>query len=210
MKLFLTSSCVSENLRESFLAFLGKPPAETRLFFIPTASDVEDNKFYTCQSMDDFSAVGIDPIWYSLRFKTKEKIARELATADVVWVNGGNTFHLLDVARRTGFMEIVGDMVRKGMLMYGGTSAGSILASPTIAAAGWGGDGADKNVVGLTDLTAFGFVPFVTHVHYDSTAERDELLASRRDVPIYAVPDGCAVQVEDEKIVSLGDVEIFD
>jgi len=83
-------------------------------------------------------------------------------------------------------------------------------ALPTIAAAGWGGDGADKNVVGLTDLTAFGFVPFVTHVHYDSTAERDELLASRRDVPIYAVPDGCAVQVEDEKIVSLGDVEIFD
>ncbi|OGM00439.1 hypothetical protein A2480_04270 [Candidatus Uhrbacteria bacterium RIFOXYC2_FULL_47_19] len=210
MKLFLTSSCIPKNLREPFLAFLGKPPEQIKLFFIPTASDVEDNKFYTCQSMDDFSAVGIDPIWYSLRFKTKEQIARELATADVVWVNGGNTFYLLDAARRTGFMEIVSKLVRDCRVMYGGTSAGSILASPTIAAAGWGGDGADKNAVGLTDLASFGFVPFTTHVHYDPAIEKDELLANKRGTPIYAVPDGCAIQVENEKIVTLGDVEIFD
>jgi hypothetical protein len=40
MKLFLTSSCVSENLREPFLKFLIKSPEQTKLFFITTASDV--------------------------------------------------------------------------------------------------------------------------------------------------------------------------
>jgi len=209
MRLFLTSSCISEGLRKPFLSFLNKPSEQVKFFFVPTASDIEENKFYTCQSMDDFSAVGIDPIWYSLRFKTKEQIARELATADVVWVNGGNTFHLLDTARRTGFLEVVSGLVQDGHVMYGGTSAGSILASPTIAAAGWGGDGADENAVGLTDLTAFGFVPFVTHVHYDPAAEREELIANRRNVPIYAIPNGGAVQVSDGRVVTLGQVEIL-
>jgi len=209
MKLFLTSSCVSENLREPFLKFLGKEPKNIKLYFIPTASDVEDEKFYTCKSMDDFSAIGINPIWYSLKFKSKEQIAKELADADVIWINGGNTFYLLDVARKTDFMETVDDLVRNKGVMYGGTSAGSILASPTIEAAGWGGDGADKNTVELTDLTSFGFVPFTTHVHYEPEIEKADLLSHKTVTPFYAIPDGCAVEVNNGNITTHGDVEIL-
>lgn len=209
MKLFLTSSCISEELREPFLKFLGKPPEQTKLYFIPTASDVENEKFYVCKSMDDFSAIGINPVWYSLKFRTKEQITRELADADVVWVNGGNTFYLLDIARKTGFMEIVDDLVKNKGVLYGGTSAGSILASPTIEAAGWGGEGADKNMVELTDLTSFGFVPFTTHVHYEPEIEKVVLLSHKNVTSIYAIPDGCAVVVNNENITTHGDVEIL-
>ncbi|MEK7620471.1 MAG: Type 1 glutamine amidotransferase-like domain-containing protein [Patescibacteria group bacterium] len=209
MKLFLTSSCISEELRKPFLKFLGNPSQQIKLYFIPTASDVENEKFYTCKSMDDFSATGINPVWYSLKFKTKEQIAHELADADVIWVNGGNTFYLLDVARKTGFMVIVDDLVRNKGVMYGGTSAGSILASPTIEVAGWGGDGADKNVVGLTDLTSLGFVPFIVHVHYEPETEKADLLSHQSAIPIYAIPDGCAVEVNNEDITIHGDVEIL-
>ena len=159
--------------------------------------------------MDDFSAIGINPTWYSLKFKTREQIASELADADVIWVNGGNTFYLLDVARKTGFMEIVDDLVRNKGVMYGGTSAGSILASPTIEAAGRGGDGADKNMVGLNDLNAFGFVPFTTHVHYEPETEKADLLSHKNAVPIYAILDSCAVEVNNENITTHGDVEIL-
>lgn len=209
MKLFLTSSCISEGLRESFLKFLGKPPERIKLYFIPTASDVEDEKFYVCKSMDDFSAIGINPIWYSLKFKTKEQIEHELVDADVIWVNGGNTFYLLDVARKTGFMEIVDNLIRNKGVMYGGTSAGSILASPTIEAAGWGGEGADKNMVELSDLTSFSFVPFTTHVHYEPETEKADLLSHKTVVPIYAIPDGCAVEVNNENITTHGAVEVL-
>ncbi len=92
MKLFLTSSCISENLQTPFLRFLGdKSPDQVKLFFVPTASDVEEEKFYTCKSMDDFAAVEINPIWYSLKYKTRDQIAQELAQADVIWVNDGNS-----------------------------------------------------------------------------------------------------------------------
>lgn len=209
MKLFLTSSCVTENLRTAFLAFLGKAPEQTKLYFIPTASDVEENKFYTCASMDDFSAIGINPIWYALKYKTREQITSELSDADVIWVNGGNTFYLLDIARKTGFMEVVEDLVRNKGVRYGGTSAGSILASPTIDASAWGGEYADKNVVGLTDLTAFNFVSFVCHVHYEPANEKEFLLANKNERVIYAIPDCGAVEVGDGKILTHGDVEIL-
>jgi len=208
MKLFLTSSCISENLQKPFLKFLDKSPEQTKLFFIPTASDVEENKFYTCESMDNFAAIGINPIWYSLKYKTRDQIVRELADADVIWVNGGNTFYLLDVARKTGFMEIVQDLVRNKGVIYGGTSAGTILASPSIEAAGYG-ESADKNKVGLTDLTAFGFVTFLTHVHYDPLTDKKELLSHKREVPIYAIFDGSAVEVNNDQIITHGDVEIL-
>ena len=209
MKLFLTSSCISQNLREPFLIFLDKDPGHTKLYFIPSASDVEDDKFYTCESMDDFSAIGIDPIWYALKYKTRDRIEKELAGADVIWVNGGNTFYLLDIARKTGFMDVVSNLVRNKGVMYGGTSAGSILASPTIESAGWGGDGADKNKVGITDLTSFNFVPFTTLVHYEPAKEKTELLKYKQNIAFYAIEDGGAVEVSDESIATHGNVEIL-
>lgn len=190
---------------------MGKPPEQTKLLFIPTASDVETDKFYTCKSMDDFSAIGINPIWYSLKFKTRDQITHELSQADVIWVNGGNTFYLLDVARKTGFMDIVADLVRNKGVRYGGTSAGTILASPNIEAGYWGWDdaGADRNTVDLKDLSGFGFVPFDSHVHYNPSTEKDNLLSKKQGVPIYAIPDGSAVEVHDDQIITHGDVEIL-
>lgn len=209
MKLFLTSSCISENLREPFLKFLNKAPEQTKLYFIPTASDVEHDKFYVCKSMDDFSAIGIDPVWYSLKFKNKEQLKRELADADVIWVNGGNTFYLLDTARKTGFLDVVSDLVQNKHIMYGGTSAGSILASPTIEAASWGGEGGDKNDVGLSDLNALNFVPFITHVHYDPSTEKEELLGRAGKQTIYAIQDEGAVEVNGEEIFIHGNIEVI-
>lgn len=207
MHLFLTSSCIPENLREPFLKFLGKPPGEVCCYFIPTASDNEYSNEWIVKSMDDLAAAGLNPIWYALRYKSREQVAVELADADLIWVNGGNTFYLLDMARKTGFMDTVADLVRNKGVMYGGVSAGSILASPTIEAASLGGEGADKNAVGLTDLTAFGFVPFITHVHYEPLIEKQELLSHKHDAIIYAIPDGCALEVQGSAVIKHGDVE---
>jgi dipeptidase E len=208
MKLFLTSSCISENLRQSFLDFVGKDPEDIRLYFIPTASDVEEDKYWTCKSMDDFSVIGIDPIWYALKYKTRDKMEEDLSDADVIWVNGGNTFHLLDVARKTGFIDVVDNIVRNKGVIYGGTSAGSILASPTIESAGWGAEAADANVAEIVDLSSFGFVPFNSHVHYEPEKEKAELLAHKKDSAIYAIPDGGAVEVTDGRIMIHGGVEV--
>lgn len=209
MKLFLTSSCISENLREPFIQFLRKSPEQIKLYFIPTATDIEENKFYTCKSLDDFSAIGINPIWYSLRFKTKQQILIELADADVIWIGGGNTFYLLDVMRKTGAMEIIGDLVRNKGVMYGGTSAGTIISTPSIEIAGWGID-ADLNGVKIADVNALNFVDFFTQVHYNPIAHKAMLLSKVGDMPIYAIPDDAAVQIIDGEITTFGFVEVIE
>lgn len=208
MKLFLTSSCISENLREPFLKFLGKPASEIKLYFIPTASDGDSSQFYTAKSMDDFQEIGINPIWYSLKFKTKEQIHEELADADVIWVNGGNTFYLLDVARSVGFIDVCNDLVRNKGVMYGGTSAGSILATPSIEIAGWGDD-ADPNDVGIQNLDALHFVNILTQVHYNPSRHKSMLLEKKSHIPIYAIEDSGAVEVNNGVITTHSGVEIF-
>ena len=208
MKLFLTSSGLSENLSADFFELVGKEPTKMRFYYIPTAVDVEENKFYTVKSMDDFADVGINPVWYALRSKTKNVIERELADADVIWVGGGNTFYLLDVARRVGFMDVVEDLVRNKGVIYGGSSAGTILTNPSIDIAGWGHD-ADPNKVGLTDLTSFGFLNARTQVHYNPQVHDAMLRKAQRDLPLYLLPDGSALRVDNETVDLLGGAAIM-
>ena len=206
MKLFLTSKGVTENLAQDFLTLVGKEPQKVKLYFVPTATDVEEQKTYMVASMEDFAALGINLVWYSLQFKTKNIIERELADADVIWVGGGNTFYLLDVARKTGFMDVVDDLVRNKGVLYGGTSAGTILANPSIEVAGWGE--ADRNDVGLRDLTSFGFLNALTHVH--AKPEDTAMLSSHKgDLPIYTLPDGGALMVDGERMTLLGDAKLM-
>lgn len=52
--------------------------------------------------------------------------------ASAVFVGGGNTFLLLDTLQRTGVLETLRDVMRRGSAKYLGTSAGSNVACPTI------------------------------------------------------------------------------
>ena len=211
MKLFLTSSCISENLREPFLKFLEKDPRNIMCYFIPTAIDVEEEAMkWTVKSMDDLASVGLNVIWYALRFKTKEQVASELADADLIWVNGGNTFHLLEVARSTGFLEVVDSLVREDGVMYGGVSAGTIIANPTIESASWEDHGADENLTNMTDLTGLGFIDAFTHVHYNPEFEREIVKKKTQGKILYAIPDGAAVEVNGAEVILHGDIEVFE
>src|SRR5262249_54981808 len=51
-----------------------------------------------------------------------------LARADVVAVSGGDPFHLLQAARRTGFAAAL----RAAAVVYVGYSAGAMVAGPTL------------------------------------------------------------------------------
>lgn len=55
-----------------------------------------------------------------------------LSGADVIAVSGGDPFHLLAAARRTGFGAAVAEALARGAA-YVGYSAGAIVAGPTLA-----------------------------------------------------------------------------
>ena len=115
---------------------------------------------------------------------------------DIIYVCGGNTPRLLKAARETNFKQALFSLAARGGL-YIGSSAGSVLLSPTIEAATQISP-ADRNTVGLTDLTGLCLVPFHIVVHY-TDAMKEQLAAFSRahpDYPTLPLRNGEAILVE--------------
>jgi len=199
-KLFLTSQfrTVGDRLTE----ILPKSPKEMTVAFVPTAGDpYGDNKPWLDADRQKLVDMGFQMIELSLKDATREQVEETLKKADIVFVAGGNTFYLLHHARLSGFMDLIPKYVENG-LIYVGSSAGSYLACPTIEAGGWRNQ--DKNIVGLTDLTALNLVPFIIFVHYDP--KYDEILAegkARTKYEVKVLSDNQALIVEGEKVTQI-------
>jgi dipeptidase E len=122
---------------------------------------------------------------------------------DLVYVCGGNTFNILNEMRRTGADAVVSAEARRGAL-YVGVSAGSIIAGPDIAIAGWGSAG-DSNDTGMTDTRGLGLVDILTYPHFeDRLAHEVETFRDRTRYPIEPIRDGQALLVESGRISRVG------
>lgn len=91
---------------------------------------------------------------------------------DLIYVCGGNTFHLLYSIRHSPspIRDQITAMCDRGGL-YIGSSAGAVLASPSIASAGEVHP--DKNTDGVTDLTGLHFISQHIIPHYDSSLDAE-------------------------------------
>ncbi|AHB42457.1 hypothetical protein RAAC3_TM7C00001G0611 [Candidatus Saccharibacteria bacterium RAAC3_TM7_1] len=196
MKLLLTSSGLSKrDIGQALQEMVGKVPSDCKVGFIPTAANVEAYSkdwviaqlnqlqrygFYQIDIVD-ISADGVD--WQT-----------RLADCDVLWLTGGNTFHLLDQVRKTGFDEWLKKNIESKV--YVGGSASTILMTPTIAIAGFGDQ--DENLPGLTDLTGLGYVDFEVQSHCDEVRMNEAgEYAKTAGNPVYALDDLSAIRVID-------------
>ena len=130
------------------------------------------------------------------------KLQKALQSLDGLWVTGGNSFYLNWAAHQAGMQYIIGALCRDG-LVYGGESAGAILATPTLHGVEFVDDANDAPEV-LWDglgLISFGLVPHWGNPKYA------ELLASCRQemekhVKAKILTDTqCLVVVDDHHIV---------
>lgn len=199
MKLLLTSAGLGHKVIGTTLVNLvGKPASETKVGFIPTAANVEPRKKdwlinellqlwrYGFNWIDivDPSAAGVD--WRA-----------RLAEVDVLYFSGGNTFHLLDQVRKTGFDVWLKDNL--DCKVYVGGSASTILMTPSINVAAI--EPGDENLPGLTDLTGLGYVPFEIEPHCDAARFKVvEEYRKTRPNSIYAIDDATAIQVVDGEV----------
>ena len=124
-----------------------------RLLFVPFA--LEDRRAYTQRVRERFAAEGVSVEGLEPR---SEEI-RLVETAEAVFVGGGNTFRLLDLLQRAGFMETLQERALGGMPFLG-TSAGTNIAAPTIRTTN------DMPIVEPESLDALGLVPFQINPHY--------------------------------------------
>ena len=134
MKLLLTSGgLTNSSIAKALFDLTGKKPEETTLVFIPTASNVEagdkgwliadllnlQKQNFRSIEITDISAVD-ENIW-----KTS------LENADVLFFEGGNTYHLMRWLNKSGLTKLLPELLKDKV--YVGVSAGSMVTNPDLA-----------------------------------------------------------------------------
>lgn len=129
MKLFLASyfAGVAKLLPE----FLGSPPAGKKVCYIPTASVVEKVDFFVGASKKWLAKLGLEIDELEISTASAKDIADKIACADIIFIEGGNTFFLLQELKRTGAGALVKQRICDGA-PYIGSSAGSMVLARDI------------------------------------------------------------------------------
>lgn len=194
-KLLLTSA--GTNVKKEIIRIIPKSASELKIAYITTASKPELDKNYSYIDRKELINLGFQIEDLDIEGKNEEELTKLLINKDIIYVQGGNTFYLLKAVKESGFDKVIKEMIDKGKI-YIGVSAGSYIACPTIEHAYW--KHADKNIVGLKDLTALNLVPFFLTAHFEENYRKYvELGAKKTKLPVVALSNSQAVLVENGK-----------
>lgn len=160
--LLLTSGGMPQ-MYDEIIKLLQKPAYDVTVAFVNTAHKYMleggiDDKDIDLQIMRD---LGFNVQEVDIEGMNKNQIMDIFQLKDIIFVDGGNTFYLLNAMRKCGFEGVIRKLLKQGKV-YVGVSAGSIVAGKTIKPAVWLGD---KNI-GLKKLKGLGLVSFDIFVHY--------------------------------------------
>ena len=197
MRLFLTSGGFPKtavNCRQEFLNLVGKSADKIKVAYIPTASKVEKDRTFAETDRRELIELGmLEANVFNLELD-HEITCEELAKFDVIFVDGGNTFYLLQEVKKNGFDKAIHEYLNKDLGVYVGVSAGTVLAGPDIDfVADWD----DRTMAPeLKSTIALGLVETAYSPHYtDAEAEILEKLRDRYSYPIKKLRDGKAILV---------------
>ncbi|MFZ3599060.1 Type 1 glutamine amidotransferase-like domain-containing protein [Streptomyces sp. BH104] len=210
MNLLLTAAGLrNETQREALRDMLGKPFGSANVVYVPTASVAESGDHgWSVADLNRLHALGWQEFdILELNGLPQQTVLDRLLHADVIYVAGGNHYHLARSITGNGLAD--GFLEALESRVYVGFSAGSMIFSRHLDdhSADVIGDTADLHALGATTLEPpFGLFDWYLKPHLNSPdfPERDdawaERIAARADFPIYFIDDETAVRVRDGKV----------
>jgi dipeptidase E len=133
MRLYLCSYRIQ--LPDALADLLGKPLSGARVAVIPNAKDYYAERaraFKIGQMYEHLQELGLKPETVDLHdYHDGKKLLDTLKTFDIVWVAGGNTYCLRYEMQRSGFDQIVHELL--GHVVYAGESAGALVMGTSLA-----------------------------------------------------------------------------
>ena len=185
--------------------FINKPTAT--IAFIPFASAANDYEEYTAKVRAALSGT------YTILTVTHDNATTVITAADVIMVGGGNTFKLLHDLYATGALELIQKKVNSGTT-YIGWSAGANITGATICTTN------DMPIINPGSFLALGFFPFQVNPHYYNVSvpgfngetrdqRLEEFLQLNPQVPIVALPEGTALQLQNGHLQLTGSTAAF-
>ncbi|MEU6389138.1 Type 1 glutamine amidotransferase-like domain-containing protein [Streptomyces sp. NPDC046939] len=210
MNLLLTAAGLrNETLREALRDMLDKPFGSANAVYIPTASLAEpgDHGWFVAD-LNRLHGLGwreFDVL--ELNGLPRQSVLDRLLHADVIYVSGGNHYHLARSITANGLAD--GILKALESRVYVGFSAGSMMFSRHLTAhsADVIGDTADLHVLGAKSVEPpFGLFDWYLKPHLCSPdfPERDDAwaddIAARADFPLYFLDDESAVRVRNGEV----------
>lgn len=174
--------------------------------YIANGADHDEDKSWLQNARKKLQSLNLEIVEIDLTSMQEQNLREELEKHPIIYVEGGNTFYLLEVANKSGFSKIIRDLLANGGKVYVGTSAGSIIAGPDINSTKYIDD--LTVVPKLKDFTGFSLVNYVVIPHIGNEdfykkneAEYNELFKDLKNQqhPHIMLRDTQAVYVEGNK-----------
>jgi dipeptidase E len=134
MKLFLASLAINDQQAVELAKLVGKDQKDIKLALIENAADGEAGpKKWVAQNreMIQSHAFEVEVIDLNQYRGKADELSAKLSSKDVIWCGGGNTYYLRWLLKDVGADKIIPKLVKQGKV-YGGGSAGAIVAGPTL------------------------------------------------------------------------------
>ncbi len=136
MRLYLSSHRVGDRAG-SLLALLGSGKRAAIIpngldAALPGVSSIQRDAVHDAHS--ELAALGLVAEELDLKrfFGRPDALRRHLGGFDLVWAIGGNAFVLRRAMRQSGFDDVITDLLDRDEIVYGGSSAGAVVAAPTL------------------------------------------------------------------------------
>lgn len=203
MKMLLLSDgkSLAGPIGQTLVSFVNDP-AQSKLAFIATASEVEEDKTYVKEDRARLKKLGFELVEIDL--KRPEEFSR-LDDCDIIFIEGGSTPYLMEQVRKTEFDKKLKQLLRKDKT-YVGVSAGSIMVGPSIQTSRYLDDKKQK-------AAGLGLVSFSVLPHYSAEAIKHEddieCVACDQGLPVVAINDEQAILVDEDGTKILGPGELY-
>ncbi|ATH08530.1 hypothetical protein BIY24_11385 [Halobacteriovorax marinus] len=175
--------------------------ARPKMAFIPSWSYESEYDFK--EFVNQYSRHGVTQfLHFPIDIPYDEILLKEVLKSDIIHLDGGNTYYFLKYLRKSGMMRHLKEFVAKGGVLTG-LSAGGILMTPRIETAGFPEFDRDDNDVRISNFKAMNLVRFEFFPHYKNSKRYDDDLikySKSLNIPLYALPDGSGIIIEDHSI----------
>lgn len=206
MKLLLTSGGITNNsIAKTLFELVNKKPEETSLVFIPTAANVEKgDKDWFINDLINLKKQNFKSIDIADISAVKEKIWRpKLEQADILFFEGGNTYHLMEWINKSGLKDILPELLKTRV--YVGLSAGSMVTNKDLALR-LSQIVYEEDLDRTEDMAGLNFVDFYFLPHLNSKyfpkLREAEIREATKDMneKVYALDDNSALKVVDDNV----------
>lgn len=143
----------------------------SKIGFIPTASELEDDRWYMEKDREDLIKMKYNVIDIDISKESKQEIIKKFNSVDAIFVAGGNCFYLLQQLKIKDVLQELLEFANNKI--YIGSSAGSCIACPSIDYDEKLDDKLQAPL--LNDYNAMNLVNFYILPHYKSKEKYTEL-----------------------------------